>query len=140
MLMLTPNDQLTQKELLRTFGYQVYDPTPQAFLSEFGLALPSVEELMRSANGTDSWLMVKSSMWDILSEAIHEPDFIRFPTSLLTCASFINALVNYLQFTQEYGGKNQLQPKTSRDRAEQRVLKVVDEMNTVMGFHPVRLT
>lgn len=114
--------QVAQKEILRSFKYEIHDPTPQAFLSEFPEAFPIMMEVLDEldlarANG---WSSIRGDAWEVLCPVTFgkfgdtllatglppfvtdvcfewtEPDFIHFPISLLTCAAIFGVLVDRL--------------------------------------------
>ncbi|KAF8497913.1 hypothetical protein F5888DRAFT_263079 [Russula emetica] len=78
-----------QRDLLLYFSYNLCMPTPQEFLDELPLALPTLRHALESEH---EWEDVLSETWKQLIAAVRWPSMLRFPVSLLTATALIEAI------------------------------------------------
>lgn len=98
--------QLAQRNLLRYFSYNLSMPTPQAFLDELRIALPTLRDVLEYDH---EWEDVSNETWKQLIAAARctchptlkhlvapfrsvGPSMLRFPVSLLTATALIEAI------------------------------------------------
>ncbi len=99
--------QLAQRKLLKHFSYNLGMPTPQEFLDELPIALPTLRHALESEH---AWQDVLGETWKQLIAAAHcrcyptppypivalrsvGPSMLRFPVSLLTAAALSHAIL-----------------------------------------------
>ncbi|KAH9956584.1 hypothetical protein BJV74DRAFT_790304, partial [Russula compacta] len=81
--------ELAQRKLLEYLSYNLCMPTPQAFLDELSVALPT----LRDALGLGRvWEDVLNETWKQLIAAAHWPSMLYFSVSLLTATALIDAI------------------------------------------------
>ncbi|KAG8884891.1 hypothetical protein FRB97_003098 [Tulasnella sp. 331] len=162
---LTIAVKVAQKEILRTLKYEIHDPTPQAFLSELPAAFPVLMEVLDDLNLDHPWRTVQQLAWNVVRQVTfgkpaiyshHEPDYISFPISLITCLGIFCALMECL--AEEYakettvpvvsakprrgGSRSTSKLRLSdreyvlytRARAKKRAMVVINEMLAVMSY------
>ncbi|KAI9508638.1 hypothetical protein F5148DRAFT_872277 [Russula earlei] len=78
-----------QRQLLEHFSYNLCMPTPQAYLDELRVAVPTLQEALGSEN---AWEEVLGETWKQLLAAAQWPSMLRFPVSLLTATALIEAI------------------------------------------------
>lgn len=78
-----------QRHLLLYFSYNLCIPTPQAFIEELPLALPTLRDTLESEHERED---VLSETWKQLIAAARWPSMLRFPVSLLTATALIEAI------------------------------------------------
>ncbi|KAI0273925.1 hypothetical protein BGY98DRAFT_903358, partial [Russula aff. rugulosa BPL654] len=78
-----------QRDLLLYFSYNLCMPTPQVFLDELPLALPTLRHALQFEH---EWEDVLSETWKQLIAAARWPSMLRFPVSLLTATALIEAI------------------------------------------------
>jgi len=98
--------ELAQRNLFQYFSYDLSMPTPQEYLDELRLALPTLQDALGSEH---AWKDVLKETWKQLFAAVpctycpsrkHTivalrsvgPDMLRFPVSLLTATALIEAI------------------------------------------------
>ncbi|KAH9956011.1 hypothetical protein BC827DRAFT_1140235 [Russula dissimulans] len=87
---MSPEDlELDQRNLFEYFSYDLSMPTPQEYLDELRLALPTLQDALGSEH---TWKDVLNETWKQLFAAVPWPDMLRFPVSLLTATALIEAI------------------------------------------------
>ncbi|OAX34809.1 hypothetical protein K503DRAFT_657827, partial [Rhizopogon vinicolor AM-OR11-026] len=83
--------EVSQRDILSAFDFNIGSVTPQGFIDELWLASPT----LRKATGLlkDGWESVKVEIWDRLFDVLSEPDFLEFPVSLLTASALLDGLI-----------------------------------------------
>ncbi|KAL6306976.1 hypothetical protein BKA93DRAFT_771786 [Sparassis latifolia] len=89
------NDDLeaSQRDVLQTFSFSIGSITPESYMQELWLALPSLRKLLGFDNG---WKVAQTEAWSVLLDALLQEDMLRFPVSLLTASALIDGVVESL--------------------------------------------
>ncbi|KAG1869693.1 hypothetical protein C8R48DRAFT_573130, partial [Suillus tomentosus] len=83
--------EVSQRDILAAFDFCIGSITPQGFMDELWLALPTLRKATEPVK--DGWKSVQAEIWDRLFDALIEPDVLQFPISLLTASAVIDGLI-----------------------------------------------
>lgn len=101
--------QVSQRDILSAFSFNIGSITPQDFMDELWLALPTLRKATEPLK--DGWKSAKIEIWDRLLDAVlgtltrsklstfacsdhdTEHDFLEFPISLLTASALLDGLI-----------------------------------------------
>ncbi|PCH37539.1 hypothetical protein WOLCODRAFT_167571 [Wolfiporia cocos MD-104 SS10] len=85
--------EAAQRDILYTFSFSIGSVTPESYISELWLALPSLRSLLSFDGG---WNTAQKETWAVLLEALMQPDVLRFPISLLTASALLDGVIDTL--------------------------------------------
>ncbi|KAL6306941.1 hypothetical protein BKA93DRAFT_728448 [Sparassis latifolia] len=87
------NDDLeaSQRDVLQTFSFNIGSITPESYMQELWLALPSLRKLLGFDNG---WKVAQTEAWSVLLDALLQEDMLRF--WLLTASALIDGVIESL--------------------------------------------
>ncbi|KAG0703396.1 hypothetical protein DFH29DRAFT_803550, partial [Suillus ampliporus] len=83
--------EVSQRDILSACGFSLGSITPQGYIDELWLALPTLRKAAESLK--DGWVSVQVEIWDRLFDALIEPDVLQFPVSLLTASALLDGLI-----------------------------------------------
>ncbi|KAG1769955.1 hypothetical protein EV702DRAFT_1281971 [Suillus placidus] len=83
--------EVSQRDILSACGFSLGSITPQGFMDELWLALPTLRKATEPVK--DGWKSVQVEIWDRLFDALIEPDVPQFPVSLLTASALLDGLI-----------------------------------------------
>ncbi|KAJ6606177.1 hypothetical protein DFH09DRAFT_1386790, partial [Mycena vulgaris] len=90
--------ETAQRDILSTFSFNL-GASPQPIFDELYLALASLRQLLNFRGG---WKHAQKEAWELLFDAVTQPDILKFPISLLAVAALVEALVAALVSSYEY--------------------------------------
>ncbi|RPD70511.1 hypothetical protein L226DRAFT_469913 [Lentinus tigrinus ALCF2SS1-7] len=90
-----------QRDVLEAVAFRVGSATPGAFIEELWDALTPLRRLV-SFDGR--WEAVQEEAWEILNDALQQPELLQYPPSLITGAAVIEAVVEVLQRSYKTAG------------------------------------
>ncbi|KAG1728382.1 uncharacterized protein EDB91DRAFT_1313973, partial [Suillus paluster] len=83
--------EVSQRDILSACGFSLGSITPQGYMDELWLALPTLRKV--TALLKNGWESVQVETWDRLFDTLIEPDFLQFPVSLLTASALLDGLI-----------------------------------------------
>ncbi|EIM80415.1 uncharacterized protein STEHIDRAFT_172674 [Stereum hirsutum FP-91666 SS1] len=87
--------EASQRDLLDAFSYNIGFPTPQQYLDELYIALPTLRILL---NCNSLWRLVLNETWRLLNAAICDPEVHRFRFSLLTVTALQEGIIRTVSY------------------------------------------
>ncbi|KAI0795541.1 hypothetical protein C8Q75DRAFT_746445 [Abortiporus biennis] len=98
-LLLSPNEmtyedlESAQRDVFAGLDFNLGSFTPEAYMSEFYDALPSLRKSVQFKGG---WDVVRKDTWSILLKTLHDINYLQFPISLLTASALVLSLTRTL--------------------------------------------
>ncbi|KAG2346279.1 hypothetical protein BDR05DRAFT_929465 [Suillus weaverae] len=83
--------EVSQRDILSACSFSLGSITPQGLMDELWLALPTLRKATEPLK--DGWKSVQVEIWDMLFDALTEPDILQFPVSLLTASALLDGLI-----------------------------------------------
>ncbi|EMD37059.1 hypothetical protein CERSUDRAFT_124037 [Gelatoporia subvermispora B] len=130
--------ETAQRDVFEALDFTLGSATPESFMQELRLALPSLRTLLSAPS---SWDDVRAEAWAMLFEAVLQPDVLRFPISLLTACALFEGAVKSL----ETGRQNEAKPRNEREKRQddrrkkvnmQKANNVLLDMEELLGYSP----
>ncbi|OCH92746.1 hypothetical protein OBBRIDRAFT_726130 [Obba rivulosa] len=134
-----------QRDLFDALDYSVGSITPETLMQELWLALPSLRQLLGFAGG---WDVAHSDAWDVLFEALLQPDVLRFPISLLTTSalfdgimkSLVTRLQNDVHSRDGRSRRSNPVPENASKKTTKKAYDVLLDMQELLGYQCVSST